>query len=46
MLKRQIPTTDVSERLGREWKMLDGWDNEREQMQGIFMARGPGMNLF
>lgn len=41
LLSRQIPSTDVSEKFGREWKMLDGWDNEREETHGIFMARGP-----
>lgn len=32
--KRQLPSSDVSERLAKEWKMLDGWDNEHEEMQG------------
>uniref|UniRef100_A0A914H1A5 Matrin-type domain-containing protein n=1 Tax=Globodera rostochiensis TaxID=31243 RepID=A0A914H1A5_GLORO len=41
LLTRNLPSTDVSEKLAKEWKMLDGWDNEHEEMQGIFMARGP-----
>nr|CAD2147345.1 unnamed protein product [Meloidogyne enterolobii] len=41
LLTRQIPSTSVSEKFGREWKMLDGWDNENPDLQGIFMARGP-----
>ena len=42
LLTTQIPSTDVSEAHGRELRMLSGWDNEDPEMQGIFMARGPG----
>uniref|UniRef100_A0AC35U6J3 Choline-specific glycerophosphodiester phosphodiesterase n=1 Tax=Rhabditophanes sp. KR3021 TaxID=114890 RepID=A0AC35U6J3_9BILA len=41
LLTRQIPTTDVSEAMGRELKQISGWDNESTDMLGIFMARGP-----
>ena len=41
-VQTQIPSTDVSEAQGRELRMLSGWDNEDPDMQGIFMARGPG----
>jgi hypothetical protein len=42
LLTTQIPSTDVSEAQGREFRMLSGWDNEDPDMQGIFLARGPG----
>uniref|UniRef100_A0A0K0EX79 Choline-specific glycerophosphodiester phosphodiesterase n=1 Tax=Strongyloides venezuelensis TaxID=75913 RepID=A0A0K0EX79_STRVS len=41
LLTRQIPSTDISEALGREVKEISGWDNEASDMLGIFMARGP-----
>jgi len=41
LLTRQLPSTDVSEKFGRDLKMIGGWDNELPEMQGIFMARGP-----
>ncbi|KAL3095387.1 hypothetical protein niasHS_007486 [Heterodera schachtii] len=45
LLTRNIPSTDVSEKLAKKWKMLDGWENEHEAMQGIFMARGPAFKV-
>ncbi|CAD5221849.1 unnamed protein product [Bursaphelenchus xylophilus] len=41
ILTTQIPSTDVSEAQGRELRMIGGWDNEEQDLSGIFMARGP-----
>lgn len=41
ILTTQIPSTDVSEAQGRELRMISGWDNQDQEMRGIFLARGP-----
>uniref|UniRef100_A0A1I7Z445 Ectonucleotide pyrophosphatase/phosphodiesterase family member 6 n=1 Tax=Steinernema glaseri TaxID=37863 RepID=A0A1I7Z445_9BILA len=45
LLTRQIPSTDVSEKHGREYKAIGGWDSDHPEMKAIFAARGPAFKV-